>query len=142
MWVTPFCTLAVPLFPFTLQENLMNWPDIYSYFAFQVVNSTRCLSCNTRNTSEATVMYEELDVPADESSLRINVEHLFNGAEIVDYHCEDGCKKYGYGEKRTTIKNIRDTKFIILILKRAVISETGIHLKDNNVICTDPSEIR
>ena len=87
-------------------------------------------------------MYEELDVPADESSLRINVEHLFNGAEIVDYHCEDGCKKYGHGEKRTTIKNIKDTKFIILILKRAIISETGIQLNDNNVICTDPSEIR
>ena len=87
-------------------------------------------------------MYEELDIPQDGSSLRDDVEKLFNGGEVVDYHCEDGCKKYGHGEKRTTLKYIMNTKFIILILKRAIISETGIHLARNNVICTDPVEIR
>ena len=125
-----------------LQENLVNWPDIYCFFAFQVVNSTKCLNCSKISASEATMMYEELEVPSDESSLRIGIEQFFNGAEIVDHHCNEGCKKHGYGEKRTTLKSIKDTKFIILILKRAVFSETGIHLAENNVLCTEPAEIR
>ena len=142
MWVTPFCTLAVPLFPFTLQENLMNWPDIYSYFAFQIIASTTCTRCKKKSSSESVMMYEELPVPADQSSLRFDVEKLFNSSETVDYHCEDGCKQRGLGEKRTTLKSVRDSKFIILILKRAVTSDQGYQLVKSKVICTDPVEIR
>ena len=59
-------------------------------------------------------------------------------SETVNYHCEDGCKERGLGEKRTTLKSVRDSKFIILILKRAVTSDQGYHL----VKSTEPIEIR
>ena len=125
-----------------LKENLLNWPDIYSYFAFQVKASTTCLRCKRTSSSESTTMYEELPVPTDQSNFRCDVEQLFNGSEIVEYHCEEGCKERGQGEKKTTLKSVRDSSFIILILKRAIPSEEGYHLVKNKVVCTDPIEIR
>ena len=125
-----------------LQENLVNWPEVYSYFAYNVIASTTCSGCKYKSSSELTQMYDELPVPPDNSSIRSDVEQLFNGSEIVEHNCKDGCKKKGQGEKRTTLKSIRDTKFIILILKRAVPSENGYQLVENRVNCTEPVELR
>ena len=61
--------------------------------------------------------------------------------KVYHYHCEDGCKERGLGEKRTTLKSVRDSKFIIFILKRAVESGRGYQLVKSNVICIEPVEM-
>ena len=63
-----------------LNENLLNWPDVYNYFAFQMVTSTTCVSCGKRSESESTQIYEEMPVPRDGSNLKCYVEQFFNGS--------------------------------------------------------------
>ena len=78
-----------------LNENLLNWPDVYNYFAFQMVTSTTCVSCGKRSESESTQIYEEMPVPRDGSNLKCYVEQFFNGSSTVETHCQDGCRKLG-----------------------------------------------
>ena len=125
-----------------LNENIFSWPDIYAFFAFQIVTSTTCSSCKMRSESESTQIYEEMPVPPDQSSLKFQAEQFFNESLIVESQCQDGCKERGLGERRTTLKSCRDSKFIILIFSRAVDSELGYQLVTNSVICTDPINIR
>ena len=125
-----------------LNENIFSWPDIYAFFAFQIVTSTTCSSCKMRSESESTQIYEEMPVPPDQSSLKFQAEQFFNESLIVESQCQDGCKERGLGERRTTLKSCRDSKFIILIFSRAVDSELGYQLVTNSVICTDPLTIR
>ena len=83
-----------------------------------------------------------MQVPPDQSNLKSYVEDLFNGSSKVDSHCQDGCKMTSLGERRTTLKSARDSKFIILIISRAVDSDHGYQLVKNSVVSTDPIEIR
>ena len=125
-----------------INENLLSWPDIYNYFAFQLITSTTCSACRMRSESESTQIYEEMPVPPDQSSLKFYAEQFFNESLIVESYCQDGCKERGWGERRTTLKSSRDSKFIILIFSRAVHSEWGYQLNTSSVICTDPIKIR
>ena len=87
-------------------------------------------------------MYQEMEVPPDQSHARTHIEEFFNSSSAVEYHCEDGCKVRGQGERRTTLKSCRDTKFIIIIFSRAIASQHGYQLVKNNVSSTDPIVIR
>ena len=125
-----------------LNENVINWPDVYNYLSFQVITSTTCSKCKMRSESESTQLYEELPVPPHQSNLKCYVEQSFNGSTTVETHCQDGCKVVGQGERRTTLKSTKDSKFIILILSRAVAIPQGYKLVTNSVISTDPVHIR
>ena len=37
-----------------LNQNLVNWPDVYSNLSFQLIHSTECLACKCRIESETT----------------------------------------------------------------------------------------
>ena len=95
-----------------------------------------------RSESESTQIYEEMQVPPDDSSLKFRAEQFFNESSTVESHCNDGCTQTGEGERRTTLKSTRDSQFIILILSRAVDTELGYELVTNSVISTDPITIR
>ena len=125
-----------------LNENFVNWLDVYSLFAFEVVNSTTCSRCKMRSQTEFPQMYQEMEVPPDQSNARIHLEEFFNSYSMVETLCEDGCKVRGQGEKRTTLKSCRDTKFIIIIFSRHIVSQHGYQLVKNNVSSTDPIVIR
>ena len=43
-----------------INENLLNWPFVYTFLAFQVITSTTCLNCGLRSESETTQLYEEM----------------------------------------------------------------------------------
>ena len=107
-----------------------------------MINSTTCSNCGCRSQSEVTQNYEEMNVPPDQSKLKFFVEELFNGSTVLEYFCEDGCKMRCQGIRRTALKSTKDTKFIILILSRAMITVNGIELVDNKVTCTDDVNIR
>ena len=125
-----------------LNENVINWPDVYNYLSFQLITSTTCSKCKKRSESESIQIYEEMPVPPNQSNLKCYVEQIFNGSTAVETHCQDGCKVLGQGERRTTLKSTKDSKFIILILSRAVAIPEGYKLVTNSVICTDPVQIR
>ena len=95
-----------------------------------------------RSESESNQIYEEMQVPEDQSHLKFYVEQFFNESSIVDSHCQEGCRVSGQGTRRTTLKSTRDSKFIILIFSRAVESGHGFHLVTNRLVSTDTLEIR
>ena len=125
-----------------LKQNLLDWPDVYNYFAFQMINSTTCSKCGRISQSESIQIYEEMEVPQDQSKLKQSVEEFFNGSTFVDSFCEDGCKFRGVGIRRTELKSTRDSRFIILILSRAIVTVDGIRISTNKVTCTDTVDIR
>ena len=125
-----------------LNENLLNWPDVYNYFAFQMIASTTCSNCHLRSESESTQTYEEMPVPKDQSHLKFYVEQFFNESSFVDSHCQEGCGVSGQGIRRTQLKSTRNSKFIILIFSRAVDSGQGFQLVTNRLVSTDTLQIR
>ena len=67
-----------------INENLLNWPDVYTFLAFQVITSTTCLNCGLRSESETTQLYEEMQVPPDQSTLKLHVDQIFNETLTVE----------------------------------------------------------
>ena len=61
---------------------------------------------------------------------------------MVDYHCEDGCREKFQAEKRTVLKSVRETQFLIILLRRSIISEQGHEIVLNRVNSTENIHIR
>ena len=125
-----------------INQNLLNWPDVYNFFAFQIINSTTCSDCGHRSASETTEIYEEISVPPHQSSFKVYVEQIFNEATVVDSFCSDYCKKAGRGERRHTLKSIANTKYITILLSRAIETAQGFKLVNNQFKSTDTIELR
>ena len=82
-----------------LEENLLNWPDVYSCFGFKLTHSTKCCSCSHGNQSQTTQMYVEIQVPHDNSNLNDKVEEYLNTSSLVGLYCENFCEKFVQVEK-------------------------------------------
>ena len=125
-----------------ISESMKNWIDIYQFFSITTVNSSKCLACKHKNLSEQNQLYLEMDVPPDGSSLGEFVEDHLMGTCIVDYHCEDGCKVKFHAEKRTSIKSVQETQYIIVILRRSIATDEGITLVENKIDATHDLTLR
>ena len=124
-----------------LNQNMINWLDVYNLFVYEMISSTTCTKCKNCSQSESLHFYEEMDVPMDQTNAKIYIEQFFNGSTTVDSKCER-CKEQGQGERRATLKSCRKSKFIILIFSRAIESERGYQLNQNTVTSTDPIIIK
>ena len=116
-----------------LSENMETWLDVYNMFAFTIVNLTICMACGHQNSFEQSQIYLEMDVPPEGSNLCEHVEKLFHDGTIVEYKCENGCKAKFQAEKKEVLKSGKDTKFIIIMLRRSVLSENGRQIVLNKV---------
>ena len=125
-----------------LNENLMNWPDVFSSFGFKITHSTKCCSCKKMNQSVTTQMFVELEVPPDGSSLNEYVEEYFNASSPVDLFCENGCEKFVQAEKRSNLTRTAETDFLIVILTRAIETMDGYQLNLSEITCTKDVYIR
>ena len=126
-----------------LKENILCWPDVCAPFMFRITHSTQCCACNHINLSETSELYVDIPVPPSGSCLSKHVSEYLNISELVGKHCEDGCKKYVQAEKRSRIKLISETEFIIIILTRAVRTlEGSSRFIGNAVIATEELFIR
>ena len=125
-----------------LKENLENWPDVFEIFLFTTKNTTTCLKCGHENSSEQTQIYLEMDVPPDGSKLSDFVEKNMTESLVVQYHCQDGCNAYYQAETRTQIKSVNETKFIIVLLRRSVMTERGPEIIKNKILATHDLKIR
>ena len=125
-----------------LKENIINWPDVCTPFSFQITHSTQCCSCNHIQRSETIEMSIDVSVPEHNSSLSDYVSENLRTRELVGKFCEDGCRKNVEVEKRSSITNVKETKFIIIILQRGVPTADGYKLIHNEVRATDDLFIR
>ena len=94
---------------------------------------TICKACGHRNMSEQSGIHLELDVPPEGSNLSEYVQHEFNNGIMVEYRCEDGCKVKFQAEKHSQLKSGEDTQFIIVMLRRSIVSEGQLEIVPNNV---------
>ena len=119
-----------------LNENVMNWPDVFSSFGFKITHSTKCCSCRNVNQSETTQMYVELQVPPDGSDLKTHLEEFFNASSLVGRFCENGCKKFVQAKQTSSITRTAETDFFIVILTGAIETDDGYQLNSNKVTAT------
>ena len=124
-----------------LGENLVNWPDVYTQFSFNLIHSTVC-SCNHRNSYETNQIYVEMPVPPNGSDLRNYVEEFFNGGSSILRDCRDGCNTLSQKIQRTELHNSEEAKFLIVILSRGIETVDGYQLVDNKINSTDKVTIR
>ena len=89
-----------------LEENVVNWPDVYSSFGFKITHFSECLACHHVHQFETNQMYIELSVPEDGSNLNECVEEYLCTSSLLGYNCEDGCQKFNQFERRSTISKI------------------------------------
>ena len=99
-----------------LQQNAINWPDVCSFFNMSIKHSTTCCKCGLTNGYETDQIHVELDVPKDNTYLNDAIEEFFNSNDLVDRLCEDGCKTFAQAERRSRIKSIEETQFMIVVL--------------------------
>ena len=125
-----------------LEENLLNWPDVYSCFGFKLTHSTKCCSCSHGNQSQTTQMYVEVPVPQDNSNLNDKVEEHLNTSSLVGLHCENVCEKFVQVEKSTKLTSVAETDFLIVILTRGVETVDGFQMIKNRTIPTNDVFIR
>ena len=125
-----------------LSENMERWMDVYNRFAFTTVNLTICMACGHQNNSEQSQIYLEMDVPPEGSNLSEHVEELFHDGTMVDYKCEDGCNTKFQAEKKSVLKSGKETEFIIIMLRRSVLSDNGREIVLNKVDAGDNICIR
>ena len=87
-------------------------------------------------------MYVEMEVPPDNSNLSESLEDYFGTSTLDARFCSDGCKTLSQAEKRSAIKNVRQTEFFIVLLTRAIESLDGYELNENQTISTNDVYIR
>ena len=86
-----------------LKENVLNWPDVFSWFGFNITHSTECIGCNSIHRFETIQTYIELEVPPNGQSLHHSIEEYFNTSELRGSFCEADCQKFTEVEKRSTL---------------------------------------
>ena len=124
-----------------LQNNHLSWPDISSHFLVKTKYSSVCCSCDVKVEHESEQLYLELSVPANNSNLNDHIEETYNTASLFGRVC-DGCKQFTQAEVRNQISLASGTKFILILLSRAMNSVEGFFLNDNKVVATDDLFIR
>ena len=125
-----------------LNENLLNWPDVFSQFGFQITHSNECSSCKSSTSSETMQIYIELAVPPHGSNLSDYIEDYFNGNSTVGAFCQNECKRFGPSEQRSSMTKVAETEFFIVVLTRAVETLDGYQLCDREVKATNDVLIR
>ena len=83
-----------------------------------------------------------MDVPPDSSKLSDFVEKNMTESLVVQYHCQDGCNAYYQAETRTHFKSVNETKFIIVLLRRSIMTERGPEIVKNKIMATHDLKIR
>ena len=126
-----------------LNQNLTNWPDVFSTFSFRLTHSTECQTCQITNEYEtAPQLYLELDVPPNNEDLKDYVEDYLSKQSRLECLCEGGCNKYTQKIKKTSITSSDEVKFLTVILTRGIVKDGGYHLVQNKILSTNDIYLR
>ena len=116
-----------------LQKNVDSWPEVVSMLEFKMIHSTTCDTCNRKNLSETSQMYFEIEVPQNTTKLNEYLEDIFNQGDLVTMKCEENCKKDVQAQKKSQIKCGLETKFITVVLKRAIATDEGYEYNNEKI---------
>ena len=125
-----------------LNENMINWPDVFSTLAFQLTHSTECLSCKHKIHSETTQLYLDLPVPPSNSNLKDYVEDFLNEGSTIGLHCQEGCEEFTQKVKRTTLTTSDEAGYLTVILSRGIETLDGFQLVKHKIKATEDINIR
>ena len=125
-----------------LQENGESWPEVCSMFQFDLSHSTLCVSCNHMHSLESSQMFIEIPVLEIDTNLNTAVEEFFNQSDLVEKKCEDGCKRNVLAEKRSQLVCGLSTKFLIVVLGRAIATLEENELVNHEITSTKEVFIR
>ena len=109
-------------FFYCIRENRDVWPDVFDLFSIKTLTETECCNCGHISRQEVSVDNSTLfylTCPTSEINMKEYLEAQLNGFEqLEDWRDEDGCGKFGIGRKRTRIRNMDETDYIIFMLDR------------------------
>ena len=86
-----------------LGGNVLNWPDVFSHFGFNITSSTSCDGCGTVNCQEILQSYLEIEVPSENGDLSEYLGYQLNTSELVGLICKGSCNKMIQVEKQMRI---------------------------------------
>ena len=125
-----------------LQENQISWPDVSSQFVFSTSYTSIFCGCNNEFQTETEHPYLHLQVPPDNANLNQYIEEFFSTSDLVVRICEDGCRKFTQAETRNQLTSAANSKFLIILLARAVETEGGYEINRNKITSTNDVFIR
>ena len=121
-----------------MRENRLNWLDVYTFLNHNVVDSVLCTHCRRQSVGVTREqLYTEIDCPTDGSSLSTTVQQNFHTGEQIEYNCQEGCRTQSLSMKRTALQDVRNTNFLIIILRRTLSDQGRPIIVTNDVRSTD-----
>lgn len=132
-----------------LTENRQHWQDVFELFKVDSVSSTTCTICNheskqDQGTTQSTFLM--FDVPNDNVPISTFIEDRLNSVEEIDqWRDEDGCKLSTIGMYRLRIKDLKSTKYLLVILSRLIRVDNNLEIVERktplggNICLTDVS---
>jgi hypothetical protein len=120
-----------------LSQYRESWEDVFQLFRISTVTSTTCPLC--KNVSMQDVRGNDttfivLDCPDKSISMKSYVEQKLNGTELREWRDEKGCGKVTQGIVKTRLTNVKESKFIIILIARLMSVGTQLHIADTKVI--------
>ena len=102
-----------------LKESLLQWPDVYSLFHFNLKPYTVCRNCGGQSTGVlSSNCFMLIDCPSRATTMSEHiVSQMQNPTSVPQWIHEDGCKKQG-GQKYSAILNIKEVRYLIFIVTR------------------------
>ena len=125
-----------------LNENVLEWPDVFARCSFNLKDSTICLSYEIDNSYETNQIFIEMPVPPDNSNLKLYVEDYLNGSSKLKLFCDDGCRGESTKIQKKRILDCDEVQFLIVLLSRGQDTMNGYEFSTNKVIVTDDINIR
>ena len=125
----------------SIQESLETWPDVFSQFSINLINSTTCSQCESVNEYETTQFYVEISLPPNNTKIKTFIENELNEDSIIEAFCQ-GCKDDAKKVKQTKIINCDEVKFFIVVLSRGTQTVEGFNFSTNKVSILDEINLR
>ena len=106
-----------------IQENQDYWRDLFKKFSVTLDTYTECLKCHHRSIQSKQYEYLFLEYECPESGTKMNqfISNKLSNPEILpEWRDEDGCKDRAGGANYNKIYSIKESEFLIIVIKRLV----------------------
>ena len=120
-----------------LDENQQLWADVFIVFKLSVLSETECSHCGNISRQDncySLTSFIPLDCPLEDRTLKAYFEMKMNGYELrQNWRDEYGCNKVTTGKYRTKIADIRNTNYIVFVVKRLTKIDNQLLIRDTKI---------
>ena len=128
-------------FFFCIQENKSHWMDLFEFFGFSTVESTRCTYCDMVQGDFIPISRSFLQINPPSDNMKMSdfiAAHLNMTTNVTDWRHQDGCGRKGNGIHTFRIQNIDKVQFITVIVNRLSYDLQGVLTINNKKIEVEP----